>query len=272
MPQPTFTLTRLPLLRCFGGALALVIGLTGASVATASTAKPTAPAAMASMDLSGLKSSHGYTPALGETLERIVAKTIPDSPLSLHLLSEAFVALNPQAFGNTKPQRTLSTNALKVPNHNQLLHLVLSRLPADTATAKPIPAPAPSRPPEKRENWLRYAGGPIKTPSSFDASAEERRNWVQYLGAALPRNWMGEPAAQAESRQWVQYPSAARAVSVADGMAPAKADMGKWVQYPLSARASTPAAVPESRLDTGNWVRYVATRIYPQQQFAQLFD
>jgi hypothetical protein len=55
-------------------------------------------------------------------------------------------------------------------------------------------------------------------------------------------------------------------------MAPAKADMGKWVQYPLSARASTPAAVPESRLDTGNWVRYVATRIYPQQQFAQLFD
>jgi Tfp pilus assembly protein FimV len=251
------------------GTLVLAISF---NAAAAGLQDKTAPLADKGADLSALKASHSYTPALGETLERIVAKTIPDSPLSLHLLSEAFVALNPQAFGTTKPQRTLSTNALKVPNHNQLVHLVLLRLPADAPTAKPIPAPAPSRPPEKRETWLRYAGGPIKTPSSFDASAEERRNWVQYLGAALPRNWMGEPAAQAESRQWVQYPSAARAASVAEGTTSAKTDAGKWVQYPISARASAPAALPESRLDTGNWVRYVATRFYPQQQFAQLLD
>jgi hypothetical protein len=50
------------------------------------------------------------------------------------------------------------------------------------------------------------------------------------------------------------------------------ADSAKWVQYPNVARAAAPLAPPESRLDTSGWVRFVANRIYPQQQFAQLFD
>lgn len=226
MPQPTFNLTRPSLLRCFGGALALVIGLTGASLANASSAKPSAPAAVASMDLSGLKSSHGYTPALGESLERIVAKTMPESPLSVQVLSQAFVLLNPQAFGSAKPQRTQSTATLKVPNHNQLMQLVLARNPAEAATGRApepvaVKAAAAPRPAEKRENWVRYAGGPIKTPYSFDGSAPDRSGWVQ---------------------------------------------------YPNLARAAAPAAQPESKLDTSGWVRFVANRLYPQQQFAQLFD
>jgi len=239
--------------------------------AAASGSKPVAQAAI---DLGSLKASHSYTPALGETLERIVAKTIPDSPLSLQVLSQAFVALNPQAFGASKPQRTLSTATLKVPNHNQLMQLVLARMPEEVAAAKPIPAPpiAPSRPPEKRENWLRYAGGHVKTPASYDSSAEDRRSWVHYMGAALPRHWLGDSAGQAEARKWVQYPSSARAPSPAEMPAQAKAEMVKWVQYPAAAHTSAAPALPESRLDTGSWVRYVANRVYPTQQFAQLFD
>jgi len=275
MPQPTCNPTRPFLLQYCGGALALVIGLVGVSAANAATFKPSTPAAITAMDLSGLKSSHGYTPALGESLERIVAKTMPESPLSVAVLSQAFVLLNPQAFGNTKPQRTQSTATLKVPNHNQLLQLVLARNPADAAlarateTAPTKAATAAPRPIEKRENWVRYAGGPIKTPSSFDSSAADRSGWVQYLGAAFTRGWSGDANSRAEARNWVQYPSLGHATP---GPSEVSADSAKWVQYPNVARAAAPAAQPESRLDTSGWVRFVANRIYPQQQFAQLFD
>ena len=136
MPQASRRLPRPYLLRWWGSALSLVIGLAGVSAATASASKPVAPSGISAMDLGGLKSSHSYTPALGESLERIVAKTMPESPLSVQVLSQAFVLLNPQAFGSGKPQRTQSTATLKVPNHNQLLQLVLARHPAEAALAR----------------------------------------------------------------------------------------------------------------------------------------
>ncbi|NBX06327.1 MAG: hypothetical protein EBR18_09645, partial [Betaproteobacteria bacterium] len=111
--------------------MALVLGAAslGATAATATKPLATAASTVNALDLSGLKPSHSYTPALGESLERIVAKTMPESPLSVQVLSQAFVLLNPQAFSHSKPQRTQSTATLKVPNHNQLLQLVLARSP-----------------------------------------------------------------------------------------------------------------------------------------------
>ncbi len=265
---------RLALTPWHGAAFTMLFGLASLGAIAAPASKPLAPAAVSTLDLSGLKSSHSYTPALGESLERIVAKTMPESPLNVQVLSQAFVLLNPQAFGNTKPQHTLSTATLKVPNHNQLLQLVLARNPTDAALARAA-EPAPSkttpsaRPAEKRENWVRYAGGPIKTPSSFDGSAPERSGWVHYLGAAFTRSWSGDATSRAETRSWVQYPALGRANAPA---AETSADSSKWVQYPNLARVATPAVQPESRLDTSGWVRFVANRIYPQQQFAQLFD
>jgi len=194
------------------------------------------------LNLAGLKSSHSYTPSLGESLERIVAKTMPNSPLRAELLTQAFVALNPQAFGKTAPLRTLGTVALQVPNHNQLMHIAL----ASTSEAQQALATKAAPTPERRENWVRYAGGPIKTPAPADASTDERRHWVRYLGGTLARAFSDSPA-RAETQAWVQYPSVART-------------------------ATAPAALPETRIDTSKWVRYVANRIYPQQQFAQLFD
>ena len=140
MPQASRRPPRPSLLRYWGSALSLAIGVAGVNAATASAPKPVAPSGIAAMDLGGLKSSHSYTPALGESLERIVAKTMPESPLSAQVLSQAFVLLNPQAFSSSKPQRTQSTAALKVPNHNQLLQLVLARHPAEPALAR---APEP---------------------------------------------------------------------------------------------------------------------------------
>lgn len=209
------------------------------------------PVAMAPGALAGLGSSHTYTPATGETLSRIVAKTLPNSPLNAELLAQAFVSLNPQAFSTDGKSRTLTAAALKVPNHNQLVQLVLAKNEAarpavlaalSIADAK-TPALLPSRAVEKRENWVRYAGGPVKAPMNFDGSAEERKTWVRYLGAAVQRVVSGTPLAETL----------------------------QWVHYPRVATATTPAA-PQAGADTRNWVRYTAGRSYPAQQLAQLFD
>ena len=216
-------------------ALALALGVCAAGLQSGAWAA-NAPA----LNLAGLKASHSYTPSLGESLERIVSKTMPNSPLRAELLTQAFVALNPQAFGKTAPLRTLGTAALQVPNHNQLMHIALAQ------AGEPQQALATNAAPERWENWVRYAGGPIKTPAPADASTDERRHWVRYLGGTLARAFSDSPA-RAETQTWVQYPSVARA-------------------------APAPAALPESSKDTSKWVRYVANRIYPQQQFAQLFD
>jgi hypothetical protein len=275
MPQTKRYLSRHDFRLCCGALLALAIGLAGFGAAAESYSKPASPAATVTMNLQGLKSSHNYTPALGESLERIVAKTMPESPLNAQVLGQAFVLLNPQAFSRIKPQRTLNTASLKVPNHNQLLQLVLARnpsavSPASASDAQTVKAGLPAtRPPEKRENWVRYAGGPLKNPANLEGGASQRSGWVHYLGIALTRSWSGDATNRAETRAWVQYPSLSHTVAT---QTEANADSSKWVQYPSVARVNPEATAPESRLDTGTWVRFVSNRLYPQQQLAQLFD
>ena len=245
------------------GAAALAVAVLAAAPAGAAT-----PLATSTPVFAGLGSSHTYTPAVGEALGRIVAKTLPNSPLSAELLAQAFVSLNPQAFSGGTSSRTLSAATLKVPNHNQLVQMVLAKNeaarpallaalaasePKATATANTATttAMAATRATDKRENWVRYAGTSIKAALNFDGSADERKNWVHYLGAAVQRV-MGGSALRAETQQWVQYPRVATALATAP--------------------ASTLPGAPDAGADTRNWVRYTAGRSYPAQQFAQLFD
>ena len=236
------------------------------AVLAAAPAGAATPLATSTLAFAGLGSSHTYTPAVGEALGRIVAKTLPNSPLSPDLLAQAFVSLNPQAFSTGASGRTLSAATLKVPNHNQLVQMVLAKNEAArpgllAALAAPEPKAAPTaatatalvapRATDKRENWVRYAGTSIKAALNFDGSADERKNWVHYLGAAVQRV-MGGSALRAETLQWVQYPRVVAAVAT-------------------SAASALPGA-PDSGADTRNWVRYTAGRSHPAQQFAQLFD
>ena len=248
------------------GAAALAVAVLAAAPAGAAT-----PLATSTPAFAGLGSSHTYTPAVGEALGRVVAKTLPNSPLSADLLAQAFVSLNPQAFSGGTSNRTLSAATLKVPNHNQLVQMVLAKneaarpallaalaasepkaaATAITTTTATTTAMAATRATEKRENWVRYAGTSIKAALNFDGSADERKNWVHYLGAAVQRV-IGGSALRAETLQWVQYPRVATAVAAA----PATALPG----------------APDSGADTRNWVRYTAGRSQSAQQFAQLLD
>jgi len=243
--------------------LLTVAALLAATSAQAAPVSSLAAAPVPPKLFAGLSSSHTYTPSAGEALGRIVAKTLPNSPLSEDLLAQAFVSLNPQSFTGGATSRTLSAATLKVPNHNQLVQLVLAKneaarpavlaaVAAQEAQAKLAPVITP-RAAEKRENWVRYAGGPVKTPINFDGSAPDRKGWVHYVGAAVQRA-LGATGLSPDALRWVHYP---RVAVVADAPSPTTV---------------ATAVLPEGTADTRNWVRYTAGRSYPVQQFAQLFD
>ncbi len=247
-----------PLARTAALGLALLVASGWASAGTASP--PPSP-------FSGLSSSHTYTPATGEALGRIVSKTLPNSPLSAEILAQAFVSLNPQSFTDGASSRTLSTATLKVPNHNQLVQLVLAKneaarpavlaaVAAQETLAKAALLPSSLRLTEKRENWVRYAGGPVNATLNFDGSADERKGWIRYLGAAVQRAF-GATGLGTDALRWVHYPRMTIA-NEATALVPA-AVLGA-------------VALPESSVDTRNWVRYTAGRSFPKQHFAQLFD
>ena len=65
-----------------------------------------AESAPASADLTVPKLLRTYTTKAGDKLDRIIQKTMADSPLKIELLRQAFMELNPQAFpsgsGRTK--------------------------------------------------------------------------------------------------------------------------------------------------------------------------
>jgi hypothetical protein len=76
----------------------------------------------------GLKSSFTYTPIVGESLERIIAKTMPNHDLKPEVLAEAFKALNPLHFSKDVKSVTKLSTALKVPNQNQVFNMVEAQL------------------------------------------------------------------------------------------------------------------------------------------------
>jgi Tfp pilus assembly protein FimV len=93
-----------------------------------------------------------YTPKAGESLDRIIANTMADSPLKIELLRQAYVELNPGTFRQGKVPRLRQNVVLTVPNHEQLLKRFLPPQPSGDAAQHP----------------------------AIRSSSEERRRWVQY--------------------------------------------------------------------------------------------
>ncbi len=93
-----------------------------------------------------------YTPKPGESLDRVIANTMADSPLRIELLRQAYVESNPGAFLQGKVPRLRKNVDLTVPNHEQLLKRFLQPLASGDAAQNP----------------------------AVRSSSEERRRWVQY--------------------------------------------------------------------------------------------
>lgn len=89
----------------------------------------------------------------GETLDRVIQRTLRDSPFRNELLRDAFVRLNRSAFPRGTPHWLLAGSVLQVPTPADLLLQVDPRWwPAPAQGAPVTPASTASQ----RRDWVRY--------------------------------------------------------------------------------------------------------------------
>ena len=173
------------------------------------------------VNLEGLKSSFTYTPMAGESLDRIIAKTMPNSEVKPELMAEAFRALNPERFSKDQSGLIKSTATLKVPNQNQLASLIETQLGKKQAQnllsgAAPVAPVAPKVNP-KTESWVRF-------PAKVVAMTQKMESWIRYPGGNYT-----EVNASAESKSWVRYPSAnSQSLAISTST---QIDQSEWVRY-----------------------------------------
>jgi len=99
--------------------------------------------------------ANSYKPKASESLDQVIAKTLPGSPLKIELLRQAFVAQNPQAIIAGKVPKLRKGATLVVPDHDQLVQRTLGVLaPAIEATQPLVSARASTF--EERKRWVQY--------------------------------------------------------------------------------------------------------------------
>jgi Tfp pilus assembly protein FimV len=99
-----------------------------------------------------------YHVVSGDTLDKVIRKTMPDSPLRVEILRNAFVQQNPQAFTKSPPRSLMAGAVLNVPNHDDLLRSFT------------VPGQAPGN------SGMSRGGG----YSTADMNMSERKNWVRF--------------------------------------------------------------------------------------------
>ena len=122
-----------------------------------------APAAWAANDAATAKSAaslaapagSSYKPKAGETLDQVIAKTMPSSPLSMGILRQAFIDQNPQAIVAGKVPKLRKGATLHVPDHDVLLRGVLASVTPVATPSEVTPRPTQSTP-EERKRWVKY--------------------------------------------------------------------------------------------------------------------
>lgn len=97
-----------------------------------------------------------YTPKPKETLDQVIEKTMPGSPLKMDLLRQAFFQHNPQAFVAGSHSKFKKGVSLKIPEHNQLLKGALqAREKTADAPAEQLSDTSSGNRDERRQ-WVRY--------------------------------------------------------------------------------------------------------------------
>jgi len=96
-----------------------------------------------------------YKPKTGETLDQVIAKTMPSSPLSMGILRQAFTDQNPQGIVAGKVPKLRKGATLLVPDHDVLLRGVLASVTPVAAPSEVAPRPTQSTP-EERKRWVQF--------------------------------------------------------------------------------------------------------------------
>ena len=124
---------------------------TAAEPAPAAAPKAAAWSAPAA-ELPVAASAQTHTVKRGETLDKIIQKTMADSPLRVELLRKAFIQLNPQAFPGGQASRLRADQVLQVPDAQQLLRAVaMPMLEVTEASRLATPVSA-----QEQRRWVRF--------------------------------------------------------------------------------------------------------------------
>ena len=97
-------------------------------------------------------STQTYTVLRGESLDKVIQKTMADSPLRVELLRKAFIQLNPQAFPGGQASRLRADQQLQVPDALQLLRAVAMPL-LEVTEAQRAAAPVSA---QEQRRWVRF--------------------------------------------------------------------------------------------------------------------
>jgi len=89
-----------------------------------------------------------YQVVSGDTLDKVIRKTMPDSPLRPDVLRNAFIQQNPQAFTKSTPRALMKGVFLNVPNHDELLRSFMAQGARGYASADMNM--------NERKNWVRF--------------------------------------------------------------------------------------------------------------------
>ena len=138
-----------------GVALILVALWLALQPAPARAAQPGTEASAASTSPTAAPMARSYLPKAGETLDQVIARTLPQSPLKMELLRQAFVAQNPQAIAPGKVPKLRKGVPLLVPDHDALLLMHLGSLVAPVEAAPPNARYSPSTS-EERKRWVQF--------------------------------------------------------------------------------------------------------------------
>ncbi len=132
------------------------------SVAAPAPAPATPPAAfyvasrpVAPEVLPPLLSGRSHKVAAGESLDRVIQKTMADSPLKPEAMRQAFIQLNPQAFPDGRMARLKAGTVLQVPDGAQLLRSVLLPVLEGAEAAAVVRSGTPQAADDRRR-WVRF--------------------------------------------------------------------------------------------------------------------
>ena len=193
------------------------------------------------MNWEGLKSSFTYTPMVGESLERIISKTMPNSDLKAELLAEAFKVLNPMQLSKEANSVAKSSTALRVPNQNQLVNMVEAQL-GDKQTLEALAQAEVKTVQMKSETKGLLAG----TKTATLKNNPKTESWVRFPARMMTlskkvEGWVRFPSLSvttASTVDWVRYPSisnealdftGASKLAIAQGV-----DQREWVRYQVA--------------------------------------
>jgi Tfp pilus assembly protein FimV len=92
-----------------------------------------------------------YVTVAGDTPDRVIQKTMADSPLKVEVLRQALAQANPQVIAAGRNQRLKTGTVLHLPDHAAVVrHVLLPLLPqAEAASLSSDPA-------QDRRRWVRF--------------------------------------------------------------------------------------------------------------------